>query len=188
MTEHTPDIDALAAELRELLGDKAVTTELRAREKASADGAYLSPILSEQLPLGLADLVAFPTTAEQIAETVGAAVRHHVPITPRGKGTGNYGQGIPMQGGLVLDMSKARGVIEVGEGFITVEAGAPMVMIEQAANAAGQQILMYPSTAQSSIGGFLSGGSGGTGSIKHGSNHTGFVTALACARPEPRRP
>ncbi|MCU1482402.1 MAG: dehydrogenase [Subtercola sp.] len=178
MTDHTPDIESLAAELRELLGDKAVTTELRAREKASVDGAYLSPILAEQLPLGLADLVAFPTTAEQIAETIGAAVRHHVPITPRGKGTGNYGQGIPMQGGLVLDMSKARGIIEVGDGFITVEAGTPMVMIEQAANAAGQQILMYPSTAQSTIGGFLSGGSGGTGSIKHGSNHTGFVRAL----------
>ena len=178
MTDHTPDIDGLAKELRELLGDKAVSTELRAREKASADGAYLSPILAEQLPLGLADLVAFPTSAEQIAETIGAAVRHHVPITPRGKGTGNYGQGIPMQGGLVLDMSKARGVVEVGDGFITVEAGTPMVMIEQAANAAGQQILMYPSTAQSTIGGFLSGGSGGTGSIKHGSNHTGFVRAL----------
>src|ERR1700712_3621704 len=178
MTDQTPDIEGLQAELLELLGPKAVTSELRAREKASIDGAYLSPILSEQLPLGLADLVAFPTTAEQIAETVGAAVRHHVPITPRGKGTGNYGQGIPMQGGLVLDMSKARGVVEVGDGFITVEAGTPMVMIEQAANTAGQQILMYPSTAQSSIGGFLSGGSGGTGSIRHGSNHTGFVRAL----------
>ncbi|GAA1000394.1 FAD-binding oxidoreductase [Subtercola frigoramans] len=171
-------IDALQAELRELLGDKAVTVELRAREKASLDGAWMSPILAEQLPLGLADIVAFPTTAEQIADVVAAASRYHVPITPRGKGTGNYGQGIPMQGGLVLDMSKARGIVEVGDGFITVEAGTPMVMIEQAANAAGQQLLMYPSTAQSTIGGFLSGGSGGTGSIKHGSNHTGFVKEL----------
>lgn len=50
--------------------------------------------------------------------------------------------------------------------------------IEQAAHEAYQQILMYPSTAQSSIGGFLSGGSGGTGSIAHGSNHQGFVLAL----------
>ena len=37
---------------------------------------------------------------------------------------------------------------------------------------------MYPSTAQSTIGGFLSGGSGGTGTIVHGANHQGFVVAL----------
>ena len=179
MTATAEQIAALAEELVGILGDRGVTTELRGREKASVDGAKMSPILAEQLPLGLADIVAFPANAEQIAETVAAAVRHGVSVTPRGKGTGNYGQAIPMQGGLVLDMSKARAVVEVGDGFLTAEAGTPMVTIEQAAREAGQQILMYPSTAQSSIGGFLSGGSGGTGSIKHGSNMSGdYVLAL----------
>jgi FAD/FMN-containing dehydrogenase len=101
-----------------------------------------------------------------------------VPVTPRGKGTGNYGQAIPMAGGLVLDMSRARAVVKVGDGFVTAEAGAPMVALERAAGATGQQLWMYPSTAQSSIGGFLSGGSGGTGTIAHGSNDAGFVLAL----------
>jgi FAD/FMN-containing dehydrogenase len=171
-------IAALEAELRELLGDNAVTVELGARERASIDGSRLSPIIREQLPLGLADLVASPASAEGIALAVGAAVRHGIPVTPRGKGTGNYGQAIPMNGGLVLDLTKAREIVEVGDGYITAEAGATMVALEQAANKAGQQILMYPSTAQSTIGGFLSGGSGGTGSIKHGSNSNGFVAAL----------
>lgn len=171
-------LDALAAELRTLLGDRAVSVELAAREKASVDGSRLSPVISQQLPLGLADLVAYPSTADEIAMVVGAAVRHGVPITPRGKGTGNYGQAIPFSGGLVLDMTKARAIVDVGDGEITAEAGATMVSLEQAANKLGQQILMYPSTAQSSIGGFLAGGSGGTGSIVHGSNHQGFVLAL----------
>lgn len=173
-----PEVAALEAELRSLLGERGVTSDLAAREKASIDGSHLSPVIRSKLPLGLADLVAFPTTAEEIALTVGAAVRHGVPITPRGKGTGNYGQGIPMQGGLVLDMSRARTIVEVGDGYITADAGATMVALEQAANKTGQQILMYPSTAQSTIGGFLSGGSGGTGSIKHGMLHTGFALAL----------
>jgi FAD/FMN-containing dehydrogenase len=116
---------------------------------------------------------------------VAAAVRLGVPITPRGKGTGNYGQAIPMSGGLVLDLSRARAIVEVGDGFITAEAGVSMVALEQAANKAGQQILMYPSTANSSIGGFLSGGSGGTGSIKHGSNSNGFVLALDVVHATP---
>jgi FAD/FMN-containing dehydrogenase len=186
-TGTTAATTALEAELRELLGEKGVSVELAARERASVDGARMSPVISEQLPLGFADLVAYPADADQIAQTVAAAVRHGVPVTPRGKGTGNYGQGIPMAGGLVLDMSRARAIVEVGDGFITAEAGATMVSIEQAANKAGQQVLMYPSTAQSSLGGFLSGGSGGTGSIKHGMLHHGYVLALDVVHgtPEP---
>ena len=171
-------IEALAAELAELLGEDAVTDESEALDRASIDGSHLSPVIAEQLPLGRAQLVAWPRSAEEIALVVGAAVRHGVPITPRGKGTANYGQTLPMAGGLVLDTSKARKVLEVGDGWLKAEAGAPMIAIEQAANRAGQQVLQYPSTAQSTVGGFVSGGSGGTGSIAHGMIHTGFVTGL----------
>lgn len=179
----TETLSALRAELVDLLGERGVSDDLRTRERASVDEATMSPILSEQLPLGLADLVASPASADEIAVTLAAAVRHGVPVTTRGKGTGNYGQGIPLHGGLVLDTSRARAVVEVGDGWVTAEAGATMVALEQAAAAAGQQLWMYPSTAQSTIGGFLSGGSGGTGSIAHGSNWQGFVTALDIALP-----
>lgn len=178
MTDLTVPVLALETELIELLGERAVSTEPRVRERASVDGAPMSPILAARLPLGLADLVVFPTDAAQIASAVAAAARLGVPVTVRGKGTGNYGQGIPLHGGLVIDTTRARAIVEVGEGFITAEAGAPMVLLEQAAWAAGQALWMYPSTTQSTIGGFLSGGSGGTGSIEHGSNDRGFVLSL----------
>ena len=176
-------IDALHDELSALLGEDGVSVELTARERASTDAATLSPIICELLPLGLADLVAYPRTPEQVAAVVSACYRHAVPLTPRGKGTGNYGQGIPMHGGVVLDLRRTNRVLGVADGLITAEAGATMVAMEQAANAAGQQLWMYPSTAQSTVGGFLSGGSGGTGSIVHGSNWMGFVTALDIALP-----
>jgi len=182
MTSISP-IDAVRQELTELLGDGGVTAELTARERASTDAATLSPIISEQLPLGLADLVAFPSSPAEIAAVVSACYRHGVPVTPRGKGTGNYGQGIPLHGGVVLDTRRANRIVTVADGLITAESGATMVAMEQAANACGQQLWMYPSTAQSTIGGFLSGGSGGTGSIVHGSNWMGFVAALDVALP-----
>ena len=168
----------LEAELRDLLGADAVSSDLHKREKASADGSYLSPIIQAQLPLGTAELVAYPASAAEIAATVAAAARHGVAVTPRGKGTSNYGQSIPMRGGVVIDMTRAKAIVEVGDGFVTTEPGTTMVALEQAANSAGQQILIYPSTVQSSIGGFLAGGSGGTGSIKHGMVHTGYALAL----------
>ena len=170
-------IDALVAELKTLIGD-AVSVDEDDLDRASTDGSHLSPVIAAQLPLGRAQIVVTPASVEEIPVVVRAAVRHGVPITPRGKGTANYGQTLPMAGGVVLDLSRLRKVVEVGDGFLTAEAGAPMIAVEQAANRAGQQVLMYPSTAQSSIGGFVSGGSGGTGSIKHGMLHTGFVTAL----------
>ncbi|WP_206786826.1 FAD-binding oxidoreductase [Amycolatopsis sp. MtRt-6] len=179
----TESLEALRAELVELLGERGVSTDLKTRERASVDEATMSPILSEQLPLGLADLVAYPADAEQIAAVVAAATRHRVPVTARGKGTGNYGQGIPLHGGLILDTTRARAVVEVGDGVITAEAGASLALLERAADASGQQLWMYPSTAQSTVGGFLSGGSGGTGSIAHGTNWEGFVVALDVALP-----
>ena len=96
---------ALAQELRELLGETAVSTEIAAREAASVDGAPMSPILAAQLPLGLADLVVYVSDPDTVPAIISAAVAHGVPITPRGKGTGNYGQAIPLHGGLVLDLS-----------------------------------------------------------------------------------
>lgn len=177
----------LAVELRELLGPRRATIEIRAREKASVDGSAMSPVIADQYPLGLADLVAFPADADETALVVAAAVRLGVPVTTRGKGTGNYGQAIPMHGGLVLDTTKAQAVVEVGDGVITAECGARMIALETAARETGQQLWMYPSTAQSTIGGFLGGGSGGTGSIRHGSNGDGFVAGLDLvhATPEP---
>lgn len=178
-----PDYAALAAALTAALGPRGVSGDPRQREKASVDGARMSPIIAEQLPLGVADLVVFPADADQIAEAVRIAVAHRAPITPRGKGTGNYGQAIPMPGGVVLDLSRARAIVEVGDGWITAEAGAPMAALELAARQSGQELWMYPSTVHTTLGGFISGGSGGTGSIEHGSNHEGFVVALDVVTP-----
>lgn len=170
---------SLTAELLALLGDRGVSTDLPTRQRASIDGCRMSPILAAKLPLGVADIVAYPSNAAQIGEVVAAAARLGVPVTPRGKGTGNYGQGIPLNGGLVLDTSRARTIVEVGEGFITADSGAVIAQMENAAWATGQQLLIYPSTAQSTIGGFLSGGSGGTGSLVHGTISGGpYVIAL----------
>lgn len=176
-------VAALVEELEDLLGPGGVTTSSEAREKASMDGATMSPVIAEQLPLGLADVVAFPKDALQISEVVSAAARLGVPVTPRGRGTGNYGQGIPLAGGLVMDLTKARAVVDVLDGVVTAEAGATMAQLERAAAATGQQLWMYPSTIHSTLGGFLSGGSGGTGTIVHGSNWEGFAAALDIAHP-----
>lgn len=171
-------IQSLTADLAAELGPGAVLTDEGARLSASTDWAHMSPVLAPILPGGVADVVVRPGDADGIAAAVGAAHRHRVPVTVRGQGTGNYGQGIPLYGGLVIDTSRANRVISVGDGEITAEAGASFVMLEKAARAKGQELSILPSTVGSTIGGFIAGGSGGTGSIANGAIWDGYLRSL----------
>ncbi len=171
------NVDALIDELLALLGPRGVSTLDRALDRAARDGSTMSPILSAQ-PLGRPDVVCYPKAAQQVLAIVRAAVRHGVPITARGKGTGNYGQVVPRYGGLVMDMTSLSAIGKLTDTTVTAEAGARMINLEQAAWEAGRQLWMYPSTAQSTLGGFLAGGSAGTGTIVHGRNHMGFVESV----------
>lgn len=176
----TPDVGGLVEDLTALLGPDLVLTDDRSLDKASQDGSYLSPILRAQWPIGRPEVVVRPTSVEQVPAVVRAAVRHGVPITSRGKGTGNYGQVVPLHGGLVLDLTALRGIdhVDPEAGTVTAEAGARMMSLEKRLARDGSQLWMYPSTVQSTLGGFLAGGSAGTGTIVHGRNHEGFVEAL----------
>ena len=166
---------ALADDLRALLGPSGVGVTPTARRAASADFAYLSPVLSAALPGTMADLVAYPSTPDAIAAVVALAGRHGVPVTPRGRGTGNYGQAVPLAGGLVLDTSRADAILDIGPGRVRVAAGAQFAVVEAAARAAGQELAMMPTTVGSTVGGFLAGGAGGVGSIENGLIWDGFL-------------
>ncbi|EYT58599.1 dehydrogenase [Dietzia sp. UCD-THP] len=175
-----PDVGGLVEDLTALLGPDLVLTDDRSLDKASQDGSYLSPILRAQWPIGRPEVVVRPTSVEQVPAVVRAAVRRGVPITSRGKGTGNYGQVVPLHGGLVLDLTALRGIdhVDPEAGTVTAEAGVRMMSLEKRLARDGSQLWMYPSTVQSTLGGFLAGGSAGTGTIVHGRNHEGFVEAL----------
>ncbi|MGH3466108.1 MAG: FAD-binding oxidoreductase [Thermocrispum sp.] len=149
-----------------------------ARRAASTDWAHMSPILAARLPAGLADVVVYPGTPEQITTAVRLAHRYGVPITPRGQGTGNYGQGIPLANGLVIDTSRCNRVLSIGDGWIRAQPGTSFTTLEAAAHTHGQELAILPSTVGSTIGGFIAGGSGGTGSIENGWTWDGYVQAL----------
>ncbi|WP_426512650.1 FAD-binding oxidoreductase [Dactylosporangium sp. McL0621] len=174
-------VDALTDDLVEAFGAEALRRDDAGRLSASTDWAHMSPVLAPLLPGGVADVVVFPRDAEGIAVAVALAHRHRVPVTPRGQGTGNYGQGIPLYGGMVLDTSRATTIHRVSDGAISADAGASFVALEKAARATGQELAILPSTVGSTIGGFIAGGSGGTGSLANGAIWTGYLHELRVA-------
>jgi len=95
---------------------------------------------------------------------------HDIPVTVRGAGTGNYGQAVPLRGGVVLDLQRMDRLLSIGDDGVAVcEPGVRLGTLENAARERGWELRCYPSTiAKASLGGFLGGGSGGVGSVAHG--------------------
>jgi FAD/FMN-containing dehydrogenase len=116
------------------------------------------------------DIVVSPRDEAEVVETLRAAFDLGIPVTPRGSGTGNYGQAMPLSGGVVLDLSGLNRVLDVAPGRVVTEAGAILAAIDRETRArSGQELRLHPSTYNTaSLGGFVAGGSGGVGSIKWG--------------------
>ncbi len=153
----------------------------------SRDYFWYSPILNAELDGLTGDLVAAPATEAEVIRVAAACARHRVPLTVRGGGTGNYGQCVPLEGGVILDVTKLDKVVEIIPGSVRVQAGMRIQALDTAAAATGQMLNMWPSTRRlATIGGFVAGGSGGIGSLRHGMlRDGGNVLALRVVTLEP---
>ena len=177
--------DFLRTELRELLGPEYLIESGDSLETLSKDFYWYSPVLKRQLDDKRADLVARPGTIDEARATIAACFRAGVPIVPRGAGTGNYGQCVPLYGGVVIDLARLDQIYSVAGGVVHAQAGARLGTIETVARAAGWELRCMPSTwMKSSLAGFFCGGSGGIGSITWGGINAGdnvkSVTIMTC--------
>ncbi len=157
------------AALRSDLAPMQLEDNPRIVQQKSRDFYWYSPVLKRQLETVTADLVATPRDEDELLLILGACWRNNVPVTVRGAGTGNYGQAMPLAGGLLIDLSAMNRIKRIGRGFVVAEPGAVLADIDIAAHESGQELRLSPSTYRTaSIGGFIAGGSGGVGSIRWG--------------------
>ncbi len=137
--------------------------------RLSQDFAWFSPVLKRQLADKRADIAVRPRTEEEIRQVVAACAVDGIPITLRGSGTGNYGQSVPLQGGVILDMSgyNAFGWTRGDTG--RAQAGIRLAEFDRNARPHGWELRWLPSTFRSAtLGGLFGGGFGGAGSITYG--------------------
>ncbi|WP_181701441.1 FAD-binding oxidoreductase [Chthonobacter albigriseus] len=160
---------AIEALKRDLEGLSIEDNPAIVRQK-SRDFYWYSPILKRQLDHVTADLIVMPKSEAEVVRVVKAAFAHGVPITTRGAGTGNYGQAMPLSGGIVLSLLELDKVKSIRPGVVVAEAGAILEKIDgETKTHSGQELRLHPSTYRTAtIGGFIAGGSGGVGSIRWG--------------------
>ena len=156
-------------ELSAQLSDLEIITDIDRVTKLSLDYYHFSPILESQLKDKRGDLVIRPTTEAEVVRVAKACVRDKIPLTVRGAGTGNYGQCIPLKGGVVLDLSKMNQIKWLQPGIACVEPGIKMAAFDKQAREIAWELRIAPSTYRTAtIGGFFGGGSVGMGSITYG--------------------
>ncbi|MBD1825840.1 FAD-binding oxidoreductase [Cyanobacteria bacterium FACHB-DQ100] len=164
----TTTSNAIASVLADLAGLDLITEPSQVA-KLSQDYYHFSPVLQPQLQDKFGDVVVRPVNEAEVLQVAQACVRYRVPLTVRGAGTGNYGQCIPLEGGVILDLTRMTAVKWMKPGLLRVEAGAKLAAIDKQTREIGWEIRMAPSTYRTAtIGGFIGGGSGGIGSVTYG--------------------
>jgi FAD/FMN-containing dehydrogenase len=159
------DWDLITSELGEL---EIIRDPVQVK-KLSQDYYHFSPILQPLLQEKTGDLVVRPTTEAAVLKVAQTCVKYQIPLTVRGAGTGNYGQCIPLSGGIILDLSQMNQIHSLQPGLANVEPGVKMAAFDKMARQQGWELRMIPSTYRTAtIGGFIGGGSGGIGSITYG--------------------
>jgi FAD/FMN-containing dehydrogenase len=163
-----PANERLAGVLADIAGIEASTDSIELK-RSSRDYFWYSPILYQMLKDKVADVAVRPRDEAEVVRVARACAKHRVPLTVRGGATGNYGQCVPLDGGVVLDMARLNAIEWQKPGLVRVQAGARLFDIDAATRPNGFELRMHPSTKRSAqIGGFVAGGSGGIGSVTYG--------------------
>ena len=162
--------ERLAEGLSQIIDPARVLTAPAVVERLSHDFYWYSPVLRPKLAGKNGDIAVQPISVDEILAILRFAGRHEIPVTVRGAGTGNYGQCVPLQGGIVLDLALMDKLEEItADGVAICQPGLRLGVLETEARRLSWELRMYPSTlVKASVGGFLGGGSGGIGSVTHG--------------------
>ena len=162
----------IASELAGIVGKENVSTDELDLLCYGRDMAPMPDELLTSYGMIPPEAVARPGRAEEVASILKWASERGVPVTPRAGGSWALGGTIPIEGGLVLDLSRMDGIVEVNEenGYVRVGGGVSWKRLSDALERRGLRVGTYPSSAPSAaVAGFLStGGGGGIGAAMHG--------------------
>jgi len=111
-----PAREALVADLRALVGDRATTnpTQLEHHSHGESWHDHAAP-----------DVVVFPASTDEVSAVMNVAARHHAPIIPFGIGSSLEGHVNAFSGGVTIDFSRMTRILSINVDDLdaTVEAG-----------------------------------------------------------------
>jgi glycolate oxidase len=168
--------ESVVRELRHVVGAEAVVVSANDLRIFERDGS-----IEGALP----DAVVLASTTEQVARVIKVAARHKIPVVPRGAGTGLSGGAVTIKGGIALQVTRMRRILDIDPVAQTALV-EPGVVNAELSLVAAQQGLFYapdPSSQKAcTIGGNAAENSGGPHCLYYGvtTNHVlGMEVVLA---------
>ena len=154
---------SVIAELRNVLGDEGMVEKYEQLRTYESDGLTSFRVTPA--------LVVLPTTTEQVQAVVRLCRRERIPFVPRGSGTGLSGGALPVDGCVVISMSRMRDIlsVDIANQRVVVQPGVINLWVTQRVSPDGYYYAPDPSSQQvCSIGGNIAENSGGAHCLKYG--------------------
>jgi glycolate oxidase len=133
----------------------------------------------------LPDMVAHPSTAQEVSGLIRLANEELFPIVPRGAGTGLTGGALAVEGGLIITTSRMNRILEIDRDNLTAWV-EPGVFNGELQTAAAEYGLFFPpdpaSMEFSTLGGNAAENAGGARAVKYGVTRD-YVMALEVVMP-----
>ncbi|PLX85442.1 MAG: glycolate oxidase subunit GlcD [Desulfuromonas sp.] len=134
----------------------------------------------------LPEVVVYPNSTEQVLAAMEIAAREGLPLVPRGSGTGLSGGSVPVEGGMVLCLTRMNRILEIDEENLTATAETGTITLDLF-NAVAEKGLFYPpdpgSQKISTLGGNVMENAGGLRGLKYGVTRD-YVMALQAILPD----
>ena len=116
------------------------------------------------------DIVIKVCSTEEVAAVIKYACSQRIPVTPRGSGTGLVGAAVPVEHGILLDVSGMNRILELDEENMTVTVEPGVLLMDLSQFVEENQLFYPPDPGEKSatIGGNISTNAGGMRAVKYG--------------------
>ena len=157
------DTTTLLPKLQAILGDRAQAADAMEAERRRSDF-----MTSGSAPA----VVVYPASTEEVAAVLKLCNEAGVPVVPQGGLTGLSGGAVPTREGVValsLDRMRAIEEIDLNAAVMTVQAGAVLQTVQEAADKAG---MLFPldlgGRGSAQVGGLIGTNAGGNRVLRYG--------------------
>ncbi|MGI6035270.1 MAG: FAD-binding oxidoreductase [Limnochordia bacterium] len=116
------------------------------------------------------DVLVEPISTMEVAQVLRFSYQHHIPIVPRGTGTGLCGGAVALHGGIMLSMARMNRILEIDQDnrMAVVEPGVILLEFQKTVEEMGLFYPPDPGEKSATLGGNVMTNAGGMRAVRYG--------------------